>query len=224
MPSWIATHADLMLSGLSPAACVPDARETQGVDATTGIWELDGHGFAGGESVRFVALPGNVLPTGINRLTYYAVMPPPSPDFFTLSPPLIPGDAGTGTISLVENVYPKIDAIMAQWTSMLIASAKAYKPPWFIPPTWAAMMVAKLAAPTVASVLRVPTARYDVALVERGFMWAEARRERLENGEPMDDGAGPIDVDPLVSDIGAISANDSTAAPGGATLWRTGTL
>ena len=197
--SWVATHQDLALSGLAPAACVPDARDVVAIDIATGTFEVDGHGFNGGEPVRFVAPPGNVLPTGLNPLAYYAVAPPPNPDFFQLNPLLLPGDAGSWspgviTLRIVENVYPKIDAIMAQWTSMLVASAKAYKGPWISPPPWAPLMVALLAAPTVASRFRVPESRYNVALVERQFAWAEERRKDLDSGQPWNDGVGPIDA------------------------------
>lgn len=210
--TWVATHSDLMLSGLAPAACVPDALEIQSVDFAAGIWECVGHGFSGGESVRFVALPGNTLPAGTNRTTYYAVSPssPPSPDFFTV-PSLTVTDAGSGTFSLIENVYPKIDDIMAEWTSVLIGSAKAYRGQWVTPPGWAAMMVAKMAAPTVASVLRVPDSRYNIALIERNFAWAEARRVELDNGQPWDDGVGPIDATntPGANDAGRASSRRS---------------
>lgn len=228
MTLWVATHSDLMLSGLAPSACAPDARVIQGVDVATGTWELDAHGFDGGEPVRFVALTGNTIPTGINPLTYYAVAPTlGNPDFFLLSPLLIPSDAGTGTISLVENVIPKIDRIMAQFTSLLVGSAKAYRGPWLLglQPAWAPMLAAMLAAPTICNFFRIPTSRYDIALVARNFEWAEARRTRLENGEQLDDGVA------MFGGQSAPGGNDGARATNGIVSgciapmsWVTGTL
>lgn len=225
---WVSTHSDLMLSGLSPAACAPDAREIQGVDLVTGTWELDAHGFDGGELVRFVALVGNTIPTLINPLTYYAVAPTiGNPDFFTLAPLLIPSDAGTGIVSIVENVIPKIDRIMAEFTSLLVGSAKAYRGPWLqgSQPAWTPMMVAKLAAPTICNYLRVPSSRYDIKLVADGFAWAEARRTRLENGEQLDDGVATF------NGLASPGGNDGARATNGLLTgricdmsWVTGTL
>lgn len=225
---WVATHSDLMLSGLSPSACAPDARALQGVDLGTGTFELDAHGFDGGEPVRFVALLGNTIYTGINPLAYYSVAPTlGNPDFFTLSPLLIPSDAGLGIVSLVENVLPKIDRIMGQFTSLLVGSAKAYKGPWLqgSQPAWAPMMVAKLAAPTICNLLRVPSSRYDIKLIADGFAWAEARRTRLENGEQLDDGIGTF------NGTASPGGNDGARATNGILTgcippmsWVTGTL
>lgn len=222
MPTpWRATHSDLHLSGLTPSACRPDARALGGVAA--GIFQIDGHGFDGGEQVRFSIgdpSPQRALPTGITAGVWYTVAATNGdPDYFALSPLLVPTSSGLGVVWVNENHIPKIDAIMAQWTSILIARAKAYKAPWYTPPTWGPMMVAKLAAPTVASVLRVPEARYSVPMIREGFLWAEERCVWLERGEPLDDGIGPIDASPTVADIGAVAGQDMPP-----TLWRTGTL
>ncbi len=202
MPSyWVATHQDLMLSGLTPSACRPDARALSGINLWTGVFQLDGHGFAGGEPVRFEPQgepgpQGPRLPSGLVAGTWYAVAPTnDDPDFFKLSPLLRPSDSGIGRVSVIENYIAKIDAQMAAWTSVLLAKAVAYKPPWLTPPTWAPMMVAKLAAPTVAAVLRVSSDRYPVPEIATGYEWALKELKFLEEGGTYSDGTGPIDAD-----------------------------
>lgn len=217
---WVATHVDLALSGLSPEACRPDVRHLDGVNTSTGVFEVDGHGFTGGEPIRFSAQAGNTIPTGLIASTFYIVAATNgNPDFFTLSPLLIPSDGGVGEVGVTENILPKIDAIMAEWTSVLISSAIAYPGPWTVAPGWAPMLAAKLAAPTVASRLRVPSAKYDITMVKEGFAWAEDWRKRLRAGELFDDGVGPV---------AAIAPNVFNAAMGGQdrppTCWRTGSL
>lgn len=198
MTPWVATHSDLHLSGLTPSACRPDARPLGSVSTVTGVFQIDGHGFDGGERVRFSIgdpSPLRALPAGLAIGTYYAVAPTNGdPDFFMLSPLLIPTNGGMGPVWVNENYIPKIDRHMAAWTSVLLAKAVAYKAPWFVAPTWAPMMVAKLAAPTVATVLRVPSARYPVTMVEQGYQWAIEELKFLESGGIYNDGTGPIDA------------------------------
>ncbi len=198
MTPWVATHSDLALSGLPPAACRPDARVLGGVSVATGVLQIDGHGFDGGESIRFSTgdpSPLRALPTGLAAGVWYAVAPTNSdPDFFSLSPVVIPTDAGVGPIYVSENYLPKIDREMAAWTSILVAKAVAYKAPWFTPPKWAPMMVAKRSDPSVAGVLRVPSARYPVPMVQSDYLWAMQELKFLESGGTYDDGTGPIDA------------------------------
>lgn len=218
MTPWVATHQDLMLSGLSPSACRPDAQKINGVNLTTGTFQADGHGFNGGEPVRFTAgdpSPLRALPSGLVAGVWYVVAPTTDPDFFQLSPLVRPTDAGQGPgFSVIENYLAKIDIIMARWTSVLLAKAVAYKPPWYVAPLWAPMMVAKLAAPTVASVLRVSSARYPVPEIATGYLWAMEELKFLESGGLYNDGTGPIDSS---TDSGA---DDAARAQNGVSLGR----
>ena len=221
---WTATHQDLALSGLAPAACRPGAHAVDSINTTTGVFRVDGHGFNGGEPVRF-AIGGDyssqhALPTGISADVWYIVAPTNGdPDYFMLTPPLVPSDVGAGSVYVAENYVAKIDQQMAAWTSVLLAKAVAYKPPWITPPAWAPMMVAKLAAPTVASVLRVPSDRYPVPDIAAGYEWAQKELAFLASGGIYNDGTGPIDS----------SANSGTAAAARARSrcpvpWQNGAL
>lgn len=237
MTPWVATHSDLHLSGLTPSACRPDARALGSINLVTGLLQIDGHGFDGGEMVRFSVgdpSPLRSLPSGIVAGTYYPVLPTNgNPDFFQVytvpgtAPPsiLVPTDAGQGAIYVDENYIPKIDRVMASWTSVLLAKAVAYKPPWYVPPTWAPMMVAKLAAPTVASVLRVSIARYPVPEVAAGYEWAQKELRFLEAGGLYNDGTGPIDASSNTGTYDTARASSGVSTGRICDMaWVTGTL
>jgi hypothetical protein len=230
MTAWTATHLHLALVGLPASAMVADARAVASVTlASPALFELPGHGFAGAaalagpEKVRLAARNGVTLDTAISATTYYTVgVTPGDPDFFTLiSPlgaPLVLNGDGAGEPSALENIIPKIDIIMSQWTSVLISSAKAYAGPWNPAdvPAWAPLLVAHLAAPTVCNILRVASARFDIATVVFNTVWAWDRMKHLEAGEPFDDGSGNFDAT-NTPDNAAFAAQDRPPE-----RWRTG--
>lgn len=222
MVPWVADHRHLALVGIAASAMVPDARAIAATYPSVGqgtIFELPGHGFsgalalAGAERVRIVGpnVNGVVLDTAISPTTYYVVgVVPDDPDFLTLSMPLgapllLNGD-GVGFPSAIENIIPKIDLIMRQWTSKVIANAKAYKAPWYVAPDWAPLLIAQLAAPSVCSILRVASARFDVADIQVNAAAALAQYNDLAQGVPFDDGIGPIDADDVPNDA-ALATN-----------------
>lgn len=213
--SWVAAHSDLHLSGLTPAACRPGALALTSIDLA-GRFQLDGHGFDGGEFVRYTTgdpSPPRALPSSIVMGRWYVVAPTNGdPDFYQHAPSVPLSDAGRGPIYVVENYIPKIDRQMAAWTSVLISKAVAYKPPWITPPAWAPMMVAKLAAPSIATILRVSKDRYPVDDLAAGYEWAQKELRFLEAGGIYNDGTGPIDS------AAAAGTNDAGRA-GGRRSW-----
>lgn len=86
------------------------------------------------------------------------------------------------------------------------ACAKAYEPPWTVPPGWAAQLVATLVAYDVALWLRLPE-RYPIEALRVAYDEAQGFiRTRLDvGGEPYGDGAGPIDAVPTVAAMGAVA-------------------
>lgn len=201
---WPPTRQDLFRYGLPAAACVPDARALDSITVSGPVFECRGHGFSGGEIVRFVARPGSTLPAGIvSPLTWYTVNPPTDSDMFTVAG-LVLSDAGAGTINVVEDIGPKLDDLMARRASWLVSWYKAGQGPWTTPPQWAAMVVAKLAAFDVAQILRTPSSRFSIDDVRKAHDDAQAFLERLDKGEPYNDGVGPVDATPLVPEMGAV--------------------
>lgn len=238
MTAWTATHLDLALCGISAAAMVPDARAVAATYPSVGqgtIFELPGHGFAGvaalagPERVRLAGgnINGVVLDTAISPTLYYvANVASGDPDFFTLSTlgaPLVLNGDGVGLPSALENIIPKIDLIMARWTSVLISSAIAYSGQWSTPPAWAPLLVATLAAPTVAEVLRVARARFDVTSLTTNTPWATTRLAALEGGATFSDGIGPVDSDTIANDP-MRAKNRQTSSGCAPTRWQRGTL
>ncbi len=198
--SWVATRQDL--ERYFPAsACVPDSRQIAGIYLSGSTFELVGHGFYGGEPVRLAARAGGTLPAAIDPLVWYTVAPAPSRDFFALVGVTL-ADIGAGIIFALEDFGPKIDRILLECTSYLVARAKAYAGPWTTPPDWAPRTVAHLAAPEVAAVLRLSPDRYDVEGVKARAAIAEAFCQELNQGQPMGDGVGPVDATPAVAEMG----------------------
>ncbi len=198
---WVATRQDL--ERYFPAsACVPDSRQLAGIYLSGSTFELVGHGFYGGEPVRLAARAGGTLPAAIDPLTWYTVAPTPSRDFFQLVGVTL-ADIGSGAIFALEDFGPKIDRILIEVTSYVVARAKAYRAPWTTPPDWAPRLVAHLAAPEVAAVLRLAADRYDVEGVKARAVVAEAFCAELNQGMPMPDGVGPVDATPDVADNAA---------------------
>lgn len=206
---WTATRNDLITFGGLPAgAYAPDARQIAAVYVPQSTLEMSSHGFGGGGvPVRFAARAGSTLYAGIDPLTWYTVASTTDPDFFTLldgsGNPIVLTDGGTGTIFCVENIWAKIDKRLAARTSWLMAHAKAYDPPWEVPPTWAPQIVAFLVAYDVALQLRLPE-RYPIDKIEKQYDAAELFiAKRLdEAGEPFGDGVGPVDAKPTVAAMG----------------------
>jgi len=191
--AWVATVEDFVkLGGLPRSALRADALPIESVDPSNNRLELPGHFYTGGERVRLATINGS-LPGGLSA-AWQTVAPPEDPDFFSLVGVTLT-DAGEGAISVIEDVTPGIVAILAAWTSFVVAKAKAYAGPWTTPPAWAPLTVCQLAAPDVASLLRLPPARYPIEQVAkaREAQWKFVTEE-LGKGEPMSDGVGPVDA------------------------------
>lgn len=200
MSSWVATHVDLIRTGALPAkALVPDAAEIDSITVAGSIFELRGHGFGGGENVRFAPRGAAALPTGIaSPITWYEVAPTSDNDFFTCQGLTI-ADSGTiplgSAIVVIENWTPKADNIMAAWTSYLVARAIAYQAPWMTPPAWGPTMVSFLAAPEVTNALRIPKARYETTDIHENRKIAlDFIETTLAKGGVANDGTGPVDA------------------------------
>lgn len=205
--SWVATFSDFKAFGL-PAECwSPPSRQIQSVTVSGSLFELQSHGFSGGESVRIAARgTGSAVPTGLAASSFYTVAPPPNPDFFTLVAVSI-SDIGTGVLVALENMLPVLAQILAARTSFVIACAKAYAGPWTTPPAWTPQTVCELAALDFHAVLRTSSPLYDVDQVQKKFDAAMAFcLDVLNKGVPMPDGTGPIDATPTKADNGAALA------------------
>jgi hypothetical protein len=202
--SWALTLSDFFTHGLPPAACVPESRQAQSVDFTSGLFELPQHGFFGGERVRLRASGASAaLPTGANRLTYYTVDTPPGPDFFSLTG-LTMTDNGTGVLTVLEDPTPWILAILASVSSYIVASHKATLGPWTVAPGWAPRVGGHLAAPDVGMRLRISSPQHPLdKLIARAGI-ADAFLAKLDLGEPYSDGIGPVDATPKIAEMGSV--------------------
>lgn len=200
-----ATRAQFYTHGLPAAACVPESRSLSSVIVVDSAFELPGHGFAGGEFVRFKALgEGSALCAGLSASALYKIVVISS-DLFTVTLAGLPvtiTDEGIGVISVVEDIAVRIDAILEACSSYVDANAKAYKPP-FTPPfsPWVTRTVCKLAALDVALVLRRSNPSYSLDDVKAEADKAEAFLARLAKGEPMAD--NPADQTPGKAEAGA---------------------
>lgn len=230
MINWVATHRDLYrYGGLPASAWDPDPRAVTRIYLPQNVIEMPGHGFVGGELVRFVApedSPLRALPSGVSPTTWYTVANPTTfddPEFFSLlkpdGSPLTFDDAGMGPIYMKENAVSRMDIEMAEGTSYVIANSKAYQGPWTTPPLWAPGLVARLRAPILCDIFRVSTDRYDVASVRaRGIEAETFVNDHLREGEPMDDGSPAFDAT-STPDNAAFAGRDRPP-----TCWRTGSL
>jgi len=236
MTPWVADHRHLALVGIPASAMVADARRLAAV-YQPGTFELPGHGFEGaasltgspepvrfgGDSINGVALDSNIDP----RAYYLVGITNNSPDFFTVTNaagvPLVLAGDGVDLPFVIEDIRPKLDLIMAQWTSKVIAAAKAYKAPWYVPPAWAPLLIAQLASPTVAAILRVARARFDVDSIIANQVEASKQYDDLLRGVPFDDGTGPIDADTIPNDA-ARATNGLLTGCVAPMPWLTGTL
>lgn len=209
-----ATHC-----GLPAAALAPDAREIDRIHVAANLFELRSHGLSGA-SVRFSVRDGSRLAIGLSATSWATVAETNDPDFFAVSGFTL-SDEGRGSLWVVENVTPKIVAILRAWSSYVQARAIAYAPPWDVAPDWAPMIVSQLAAPVVASALRISTARYPVEEVrERAKVAQEFVDKELARGVPMRDGVGPIDATASIPDNAPKAGN----AGGSAAPWITGAM
>jgi hypothetical protein len=214
MPSWVPTHVDLFRY-FPASACVPDARQIAGYVGSPIAIDLPAHGFTSSSLVTFAARTGAALDSMIDPLVTYTVVPV-SARFFRLLGVTLAGD-GVGLPFVFEDVIPKIDTIMAEVGSYIIANAKAYAAPWTTPPAWAPRLAAHLGAPDVADALRIAESRYPVERTIKRAEIAEKFVEHLRAGEPMTDGVGPIDATDGYPDNAALAAQDAEPTP-----WRNG--
>lgn len=200
-----ATRAQFYAMGMPPAACVPESRTLSSVIVDSSAFELPGHGFTGGEFVRFVALgAGAALAAGLDAAQLYEVEVA-SADLFraTLAgAPVVITTAGSGVIAVVEDITAKIDEILEAASSYLDAHAKAYRPPFAPPyPKWATRTVCKLAALDVALVLRRSNPSFNLDDIRTEAEKAEAFLQRLDLGKPTAD--RPVDQTPSKAEAGA---------------------
>lgn len=187
---WVATRQDLH-TRLPASACVPEARQLAGVVVASNALDLPAHGLTTGDLVSLAARTGATLDSAIDPVTEYPVTVI-NGRFFRLQGITLAGN-GRGLPWLFVNVDATIDRILVDRTSHVIASAIAYRGPWYTPPGWAPGLVADLAAPIVARALRIESARYDVAAVTAAAIEAEKFVEMLRGGAVFGDGVGPID-------------------------------
>jgi hypothetical protein len=202
---WIATRQDLIARGGLPAAAYqPDSRLVDAFHFDTQLVELRGHGLSGA-SVRFTARAGATLPSGLPTTSpgWIQVAQTTDPDFFSLVNVTLTDD-GSGAIVVLEDFWPKIDAMLLDWTSYVVAHAKAYLGPWTTPPDWAPGLVARLVAHVAASALRLPEARYPIDDLRKAHEVALEFCDVLNKGEPFPDGVGPIDTTPTIAEAGAV--------------------
>lgn len=200
-----ATRGQFFSLGIAAAACVPESRNLSSVIVASSAFELPGHGFEGGELLRFKALgDGAALCAGLSTSALYEVVVVSS-DLFTVKlagAPVTITTEGTGVISVVEDIAPRIDVILEACSSYLDANAKAYKPPFKAPyPKWVTRTVCKLASLDVALVLRRSNPSYSLDDVKAEAEKAEAFLERLSKGEPTAD--DPADQSPATRESAA---------------------
>lgn len=201
-----ATRAQFYAMGLPPAACVPESRSLSSVIVASSAFELPGHGFSGGEVVRFVALgDGAELPGQLNSAELYEV-DVIGADLFKVKlggSAVVITTAGSGVIAAVEDITAKIDEILEATSSYLDAHAKAYRPPFAAPyPKWATRTVCKLAALDVALVLRRSNPSFNLDDIKGEAEKAEAFLSRLDQGRPTAD--QPTDQTPAKAEAGAV--------------------
>lgn len=218
MTTWQATHADLFRY-FPASACVPDARQIAGVLGSPFVFDLPSHGFSASSLVSFGARTGSTLDSALSPTATYTVAPI-SGRFFGLVGVTLNGD-GVGLPFVFEDVIAKIDGIMADVTSYIVANAKAYAGPWEAAnvPTWAPRLAAHLGAPDVADALRIAEDRYPVARTIKRAEIAEAFIVHLRSGEPM--------TDNITKNFDATTEPDNAAfamADCRPTRWRTGVL
>ena len=186
-----ATRAQFYALGLSPAACTPESRSLSAIHLADSVFELPGHGWDGGESIRFVALGEDAaLCAGLSGATLYDV-DVIGPDLFRvnlLGVPVVITDVGAGVVAVVEDITRKIDMILEANSSYVDANAKAYKPPFKPPyPKWVTRAVCKLSALDVALVLRRSNPSYDLTDVKEEAAKIEAFLATLAKGAPTAD-------------------------------------
>ncbi|HSM93376.1 MAG TPA: hypothetical protein VLT47_10870 [Anaeromyxobacteraceae bacterium] len=200
MSSWVASRYDLTRFGVTAAALVPEARTAQVVDVPSCTFALPGHGFGGGEQLELAPAAGGVLPAGTSAIASYLtkLLPSQSSRLFTITnldgSPVTITDAGSGVLTVLVDMGPTVDAIMAAETSLVVARAKAYRGPWTTPPAWAPAMVADLAGPRIAKLLRVSSPQYSITDLMTFREQALRQLDSMAKGEPMNDGVGPIDA------------------------------
>ncbi len=209
--SWSATLEDLFTFGLPGATAAPETRQILSVDAATDEFELPGHALFGGEGVRIRPATTGTLPTGLSSRTRYTVATPDDSDFFSLllaGSPVSLSDTGSGVLTLLVDITPKLTRIVQARSSYLVARAKAYAGPWDTPPGWAPQTAAILAAYDVAAVLRVSSPQYSLedlrTRAEKVEAWIAGS---LDKGVPMSDGVGPIDATPAQAEMGSVSVS-----------------
>lgn len=212
-----ATRAQFFTLGIAAAACVPESRNLSSIIVADSTFELPGHGYDGGELLRFKALGADAeLCSGLSAAALYEVVLISS-DLFSVKlagiPVTITND-GTGVIAVIEDISAKIDEILETNSSYLDAHAKAYKPPFAAPfPKWATRTVCKLSALDVALVLRRSNPSYSLDDIKAEAEKAEAFLARLDQGKPTAD--NPADQSPAKAEAGAVGWKSKSNADWG---------
>lgn len=220
--TWPPTIQDFFAQAMSPAACVPDARQVVSYDWTTSTFEVPQHGFFGGERVRFrVATSQATLPGPIVATQYYTVATPSGPDFFscvglTLSAPVQPQPGALpvqNVFSVLEDATPWIVAILARCVSDVQSAAKAYKPPYTGDvPLKLTGIAMDLAAFHVAKRIRVASPKFSMEDIRLAYTAAREDLAKLDRGDPLAETV--VDATPDVAEMGAALATRSDLATG----------
>jgi hypothetical protein len=204
---WAASRRSLTRLGISAAALVPESRQAKVVDVPTFTISLPGHWFEGGEQVELASAgAGSALPTGTSAILAYLtkLLPSNSSNLFTITnldgSPVTIADAGVGVLTVLIDLGPTVDAILAAESSLVVARAKAHRGPWTSAPPWAEAMAVDLAGPRIAKLLRVASSTYKIEDLMTFRSQALAQLEKMADGEPMDDGVGPVDATPTAPD------------------------
>jgi hypothetical protein len=203
--AWPPNLADFWTHGLSAAACVPEIRSVESVDVASSTFVLPSHGLASGALVQLFAKgAAAALPPPASAAAAYAVQRLSSHAFklagLSLSGP------PAGLVQVLEDVEPRILAILAACASDLQARATAFAAPWASAPPWAVRRACHLAAADVATWLRVVSPLYSYEQILARAAAADAFINKLERG--MATAEPPVDATPSTEEAGAIAWAD----------------
>lgn len=206
--SWPPTLQDFYALAMSPAACVPDARQVKSINVAAQLFELPGHGLFGGEVLYFQASGANAAPpTGLATTTAYLAVRRNS-HFFGITSldgsPVTFADVGVGVVNVLEDMEPVVLRMLARRTSDVQSKAKAYSPPYSgdVPLRLTGIAV-DLAAFDVSKRMRVASPKFDEKKIEKAYDQAIVDLADLDRGDPLAESL--TDATPTVADMGAVS-------------------
>lgn len=210
MAKWRPTRAQFYTLGLPASVCTLASRVVASADSATDTLVLAGHGFGGGELLRFEAAAQDaVLPAPLSASLLYEVeSPPPGSDLFRVRSggALVNlTTAGTGPFRVIEDFGPKLDLILEAEARWCDDHAIPYAPPddaldgW--PPFSLVKCACELAALKVSRVLRVSAPGYSADDLKAQADGAQAFLDKLRAGKPL--AVQPVDATPTTPEVGA---------------------